>query len=330
MSLAAKPYRRGRQTPSPTLVGRPAFSMYPRPTDRFLVVTADDFGIGPETSRGILDLAARGLVTSTVLLVASPYAGESVGMWRKEGGPVELGWHPCLTLDAPILPPEKVPSLVGPDGRFLSLGALMKRLFRGRVRSEEVEAEFRAQYRRFVDLVGLPPVNVNAHHHLHVFRPIGDALLRVLADHHSRPYIRRVVEPVRTLWRVPGARLKRAVLTRYGRTASRRQAAAAFPGCDAVLGITDPPCVRDPEFFTRWLASASAGPSLELACHPGHLDATLIGRDGTLADGQIHRRVWEKELLLQPAFLEAVRSAGLILVTAAELARQTTSVAAAA
>ena len=34
---------------------------------RYLVVTADDFGIGPATSRGILDLAGEGLVTATVL-----------------------------------------------------------------------------------------------------------------------------------------------------------------------------------------------------------------------------------------------------------------------
>src|SRR5437588_127944 len=44
---------------------------------RCLVVVADDFGIGPATSRGILDLAAKGLVTGTVLLVNSPYAEEA-------------------------------------------------------------------------------------------------------------------------------------------------------------------------------------------------------------------------------------------------------------
>ena len=36
---------------------------------RFLIVLADDFGIGPETSRGILELAARRIVTGTVLAV---------------------------------------------------------------------------------------------------------------------------------------------------------------------------------------------------------------------------------------------------------------------
>jgi predicted glycoside hydrolase/deacetylase ChbG (UPF0249 family) len=293
-----------------------------RPAEsRFLLVTADDFGIGPETSRGILELAARGAVTSTVLLVNAPLAAEAVALWRTAGRPLEVGWHPCLTIDRPLLPPEQVPSLVGPDGRFPRLGQLLKRLVLGRVRGGEVEAEFRAQYRRFVELTGFAPANVNAHHHVHVFRPVGDALARVLAEHHARPFVRRVVEPVRTLLRVPGARVKRAFLDRLGRRAARRQHAAGLPGNETLAGITDPPFVRAADFFGRWLAAAR-GRFVELSCHPGHLDMTLDGRDGTVADGHIHRRARELELLREPGFLAAVRSAGFELVTAAELVRR--------
>jgi len=53
---------------------------------RFLVVIADDYGIGPETSRGILELAVRNLITGTVLLVNSPYAEEAVRAVRKQAG----------------------------------------------------------------------------------------------------------------------------------------------------------------------------------------------------------------------------------------------------
>jgi predicted glycoside hydrolase/deacetylase ChbG (UPF0249 family) len=123
--------------------------------------------------------------------------------------------------------------------------------------------------------------------------------------------------------------VKRAILTRLGRSAARRQATDGLPGCEAVLGITDPPCLRDEEFFTRWLSTAR-GQSLELACHPGHLDASLIGRDGTLADGQIHRRVREFELLSRPTFLDSVRAAGFTLVTASGVMNHLRWVAAAA
>ncbi len=52
---------------------------------RFLVVIADDYGIGPETSRAILELAARKVVTGTVLLVNSPHAEGAVRAWRQSG-----------------------------------------------------------------------------------------------------------------------------------------------------------------------------------------------------------------------------------------------------
>jgi predicted glycoside hydrolase/deacetylase ChbG (UPF0249 family) len=288
---------------------------------RYLLVTADDFGIGPETSRGILELAARGAVTSAVLLANSPFAAESVALWRKAGRPVELGWHPCLTLDAPVLRPEKVPSLVGPAGRFPRLGRFLRRVVLGRVRTDEVEAEFAAQYRRFVELTGCVPASVNAHHHAHVFRPVGDALARVLAKENVRPLVRRVVEPVATLLRVPGARLKRAFLDRLGRRAARRQRAAGLPGNETLVGVTDPPFVHSPDFFARWLAAAR-GRFVELSCHPGHLDPTLDGRDGTPADGHIHRRPRELAVLRDPAFLDAMRAAGFELVTAEEMVKR--------
>lgn len=286
--------------------------------DRYLLVTADDFGIGPETSRGILELAARGAVTSAVLLVNSPFAADAVARWRTARRRLELGWHPCLTLDAPILPPEQVPSLVDSQGRFRPLGRFLARLAWGRINAAEVEAEFRAQYRRFVDLVGHPPANVNAHHHVHVFRPIGAALARVLADQGSRPFVRRVVESGRTLRHVPGARLKRRLLSYFGRRAVRCLPLAELPGNESLIGLTDPPWVRDPQFFARWLRHAP-GRLVELTCHPGHADATLLDRDGTFNDGRLHRRPAEWKLLADPAFPAAVRDAGFTLVTAAQM-----------
>ncbi len=290
-------------------------------TPRTLLVTADDFGIGPNTSRGILDLGQRGVVTSTVMLANSPYAEEGVAEWRIQDCPLELGWHPCLTLDAPILDARLIPSLVGTDGRFLKLGAFLKRLLRGQIREDEIEAEFQAQFHRYLDLVGEPPANVNAHHHLHIFGPVGRALRAVLGEVEAKPFLRRVVEPMSTLTGIRGARIKRLALTRFGRQAAKRQAAEGFPGAEWLMGITDPSYVHRDQFFAEWLAAAP-GQRVELTCHPGFLDTTLDGRDGSLADGQLHRRQREYQLLNQPTFAEAVTKAGFDLRGAAELHRQ--------
>lgn len=289
---------------------------------RRLLVTADDFGIGPATTRGILELAERGVVTSSVVLVNSPFAEDGVREWRASGLKLELGWHPCLTLDSPVLPPGRVPSLVDDTGKFLPLGRFLRRLALGGVNRTEIEAEFRAQLRRFTELVGEPPANVNAHHHVHIFEPVGSALRTVLADLTPRPFVRRVRESWRTLTRIPGARVKRLGLSRFGAKAAIRQESAGFPGADRLAGVTDPPFVHDPEFFTRWL-NLIPGNTVELTCHPGELDETLIGRDGSLEDGQLHRRVRELELLRDPAFLEAVADAGFTLVPASALSEET-------
>ena len=42
---------------------------------RYLVVVADDYGMGPEVSRGIRELMHVGSVTGTVLMVNSPHGG---------------------------------------------------------------------------------------------------------------------------------------------------------------------------------------------------------------------------------------------------------------
>jgi hypothetical protein len=271
-----------------------------------LLITADDFGIGPETSRGILDLAERGALTSTVLLANSPFAADGVAQWNRRGRPLELGWHPALTLDAPVSDPAAVPTLVDPNGLFWPLGTLLKKLMLKQVSAAEIEAELRAQHARFVRLTGHEPANVNGHHHIHIFAPVTAALVNVLKDQTTRPYLRRVVETRRTLVRVRGSRLKRVILSHLGRTVTRK-----FPGNDALLGITDPPFVHDPQFFANWLRHAR-GETLELTCHPGHWDASLAGRDGSLADGQLHRRPAELARLQEPAFLEAVKRFALV------------------
>jgi predicted glycoside hydrolase/deacetylase ChbG (UPF0249 family) len=286
---------------------------------RFLVVIADDFGIGPETSRGILELAARNLVTGAVLLVNSPYAEEAVRAWRQFGSKLEIGWHPCLTLDRPCASASRVSSLLGSDGRLLHLRHFVARLYLHQICPRQVEIELHAQYDRFLELVGHAPGVVNSHQHISLFPPIGSILRRVLqARGTPLPYLRRVKEPWMMLGRVPGARKKRTLLTLLGRMEARHQASDGFPGNDWLAGITDPPWVSDPGYFARWLALVP-GRIVELACHPGRRDPTLIGRDCTEHDGLVQRRVDELRLLQQPNLLEVCRQAGFALVSPSQL-----------
>jgi predicted glycoside hydrolase/deacetylase ChbG (UPF0249 family) len=286
---------------------------------RFLVVIADDFGIGPETSRGILELAARNLITGAVLLVNSPYAAEAVRAWRQFSSSLEMGWHPCLTLDSPCAPASRVPSLLGSDGRLLPLRHFLARLYLHQICPRQIEIELNAQYDRFLELLGHWPAVVNSHQHVALFPPVGSILRHVLRSRGAPlPYVRRVQEPWTMLARIPGARKKRTLLTLLGRVESRHQVGDGFPGNEWLAGITDPQWVSDPGFFARWLA-LMPGRIVELACHPGRRDETLIGRDCTENDGLVQRRVDELHLLQQPNVLEVCRQAGFSLVSPSQL-----------
>ncbi len=279
---------------------------------RVLLVVADDFGIGPPTTAGILHLARKGVVTASVLIVNSPYAADAVGLWQRDGRPMDLGWHPNLTLDRPILPPEQVPSLVQPDGRFWPLKSFLGRWALGRLAPRDIEAELAAQLGLYFELVGEAPAAVNAHQHIFVFPPIGPILLDVLARRACFPYVRRVREPWGLWPRVPGARAKRLLLNALGRRQSRRQERRGFPGSDWLVGVTDPPAVKDPQFHRRWLSRAP-GQVVELVCHPGYEDRTLIGRDCIDGDGLMPWRVDEFALLDRADFGEIVAAAGFRL-----------------
>lgn len=296
----------------------------PSRPSRFLVVVADDFGMGPSTSAGILDVADRGAITASVLLVNSPHAESAVRAWRQRGCPMELGWHPNLTLDAPVAPTHRVKTLVGPDGKLWPLASFLRRWSPGRLDAAHIELELRAQLDRFFELVGHAPTVVNCHQHVGVFGPVGDILMNVLQARGCRPYLRRVREPLALLWGVPGARIKRAWLNFLGRGLARRQEQRDFPGNDWLAGVTDPKWVKNPDFFRTWL-QAVPGERVELMCHPGYQDPTLLGRDCRTGDGLLQRRVDELLLLKKPAFLEAVQEAGFRLVTPSELCKTRSS-----
>lgn len=285
---------------------------------RYLLITADDFGIGETTTQGILNLSAAGRITSSVLLVNSPYAEAGINAWHASGKKLELGWHPALTLDGPVAPVGDVSTLVADDGRFYPLGPFLKRLLTGQINPDHIRVELLAQYRRCCDMLGGPPDVVNGHHHVHIFNPVGPILRDILRHQKPLPYMRVVRESWPVLARVKGARIKRIVLNHFGRSATRMQRREGFLGNDWIIGVTDPKYVQNPRFFREWICGIP-GRVVELTCHPGLYDETLIGRDCTRDDGMLERRVREHELLGHEDFIAATQQAGFTIINPKQL-----------
>ena len=273
---------------------------------RFLIIIADDFGIGPDISRGILELAARNLVTGTVLLVNSPYAEEAVHAWRQSASHLEMGWHPCLTLDGPMRPASRVPSLLGPDGRLLRLPHFLARLHLHQI-CPRTDRDGAARAVRSLSGTGRTPSNDRQLAPAHFAVPSRrlDPAPRSQGARYAAALPASRSGAVVDAGPHRGARKKRTLLTLLGRIEARHQAYEGFPGNDWLAGITDPPHGSRSRLLRAWLALVP-GRIVELVCHPGHRDATLIGRDCTEQDGLVQRRLDELQLLQQANFLDAL------------------------
>ena len=141
-----------------------------RPT-RTLIVNADDFGLTEGVSRGILEARARGIVTSTTLLVNRQISGERLEELRGSG--LGVGLHVNLTLGAPVSDARRVPSLVDTDGRFVRDPAAVA----ARVAPDEARIEIGNQVDAFRKLVGRFPTHLDSHHHVARAAPLFELMI---------------------------------------------------------------------------------------------------------------------------------------------------------
>jgi predicted glycoside hydrolase/deacetylase ChbG (UPF0249 family) len=131
---------------------------------RRLVVNADDFGLTPGVSRGIIKAHREGIVTSTSVMINIPYAEESLRLAQKEAPDLDIGLHLNLTAGRPISPPDAIPDLVTSSGDFLDLDALLDRI--ESVDLTQVRREFTAQIERFREIMGHLPDHLDGHHYI--------------------------------------------------------------------------------------------------------------------------------------------------------------------
>jgi predicted glycoside hydrolase/deacetylase ChbG (UPF0249 family) len=141
-----------------------------------LIVNADDFNLTRGVSRGILDAHARGIVTSTTVLVNLPPDEEMLARLRGSG--LGVGLHVNLTFGRPLCAPAELPSLVDAEGRFLRDPERVAQA----VKPEEAEREIQAQYESFLKLLGAPPTHLDSHHHMAYRPPLRELFFRFALD----------------------------------------------------------------------------------------------------------------------------------------------------
>ena len=210
---------------------------------RLLIVNADDFGLTPGVSRGILEAHENGIVTSTTLIVNRAIPPSLIEKLLASG--LGVGVHLNLTLGAPVSNPRRVPSLVDAEGRFLRDA----REAAARAKIDEARIELGNQIDAFRTIMGRFPTHLDTHHHVGLHEPILELVLQ---------FARALRVPVRS----QDARV---------RTAAR---ALGLKTPDHFIGDAGADAYWSRERVLEQLAGLPEGLS-EFMTHPGYFDDDL-------------------------------------------------------
>ena len=243
-------------------------------TDRLLVVNADDFGLSPGVSRGILDAHRIGVVTSTSAMVTLSSWSATSRLLRSAASTLGVGLHFDVLAGRPLVTRSSL--VAGTTGQFHSYQQLLRRIVSGRITRLDVEHECDAQIARLrAELAegGADITHIDSHRHTH--------MLPVLAAGLRRSAARAGIDIIR----FPAERF----------TAGNRNAGRARVAALRVLSMFQPSASasRDRGFLgAAWQGSSNFAshllriadylhaPVTELMCHPGYVDDELRQIDG--------------------------------------------------
>ncbi|MDO9711841.1 hopanoid biosynthesis-associated protein HpnK [Paracraurococcus lichenis] len=198
-----------------------------------MIVTADDLGLSPEVNAGIEQAHREGVLTAASLMVSEPAAAAGVDLARRNPR-LAVGLHLTLTDGTPTLPPERIPALVQPNGRFRDdMAGLGLALAASPAARAQLRAEIAAQFAAFRD-TGLPCDHLNAHKHYHLHPVIAGFAFAEAARHGIRA-VRIPWEPPslvpgagRALW--PMIAFLRRLAARHGLRAPDRVVGLRWSG----------------------------------------------------------------------------------------------------
>ena len=216
-----------------------------------LIVNADDFGLHTLINQGIIKGHREGFITSTSIMPSAAAFDEAVELAQANSN-LGIGIHLTLVGGVqPVLPKDKIASLVDAEGRFLpDYVAFAKRFYTGGVKSSELEAELRAQIEKAL-ASNLNITHIDSHQHTHVLPGI-NGLVRKLCNEYN---IKRE--------RIPkeGYTFSGGFAAGLGRKIGR--AGLSFCADLAALGANKDG-IKHPDYFFGMLAG-------------GHLKAELVG-----------------------------------------------------
>jgi hopanoid biosynthesis associated protein HpnK len=241
-----------------------------------LILSADDFGLTSGVNRAVAELHRAGVLTSATLMARGAATEVAIAIARSMPT-LGVGCHVVLVDGEPVLPAQELPMLVDQcTGLFQpTSGAFVQRLFTGRIRSAEIEAETAAQI-ALLQSRGVALTHIDTHKHVHIFPAVLRPVLRAARAAGIR-FVRNPFEPVwsrRATPHAPWLRRAEVSLLRLLEPAFRRIVAEeGFTTTDGALGVLATGTL-DAATLAALLSNLPVG-TWELVTHPGYNDADL-------------------------------------------------------
>lgn len=143
-----------------------------------LIVNADDFG-RHELINCAVELALRDGCLRSATLMAGGIAFDDAIKIAKNNKKLGVGIHFTLANGNPVLPPEKIPTLVTSAGVFHENYVIfLKKYLRGQISLEEVRLELAAQLEK-ISRTGILITHADSHQHLHHVPAITEIVLNL-------------------------------------------------------------------------------------------------------------------------------------------------------
>jgi hopanoid biosynthesis associated protein HpnK len=266
---------------------------------KFLIITADDFGIHPSVNEAVTQAHQAGILTAASLMVGAPAAEDAIR--RAHALPeLRVGLHLVLADGHSVLPRNQIPDLVDSEGRFgdgMWLDGV--RYFALPALRRQLRSEIRAQFEAFAR-TGLVLDHVNAHKHFHLH----PTLLKMILDIGRDFGMKSVRVPHEPLWFAKGGAVPMALfLTPWVALMKARLRAAGITCNDQVFGLANTGAV-DEKVLLDILGRLPPGIS-EIYLHPAVDSQTPI--TSTMAH---YRHSAELAALLSERVAAAVAATG--------------------
>ena len=262
---------------------------------RSLIVTADDFGFGVATSRGIILAHQAGVVTATSMMaVTGDHAKKSVPLLA-DAPELDVGLHLVLTGEnQQAMTTSAKSKLTDRSGKFHSLKKMLWLSHAGLLHQNEIEDEIAAQAEHCGKLLGKMPAYVDGHHHAHQLPIVRDALVAVMNRGLLPKVTRCSAESKMIRKNVPGSKIRRSIANHISDRARPLFAKNNIWMNDCCFGMVSLEQLNQPMPWADYFPNLESDNVVEWFVHPGELDAELDGRD-TYIEG----RARELEIFLE-------------------------------